>query len=564
MSSLEPLCNFRRNPRSLELIASVVSTAMLCRQAAMMNPANPPKNFQDIIALPSAIKQKIDRFMPIVKEQIISWNNFYDREIFFDRLCRRAYHYFHVLVWSDDGTINEEETAREMLKQDDLNAVEKYRIACNHCLENEIRTLKSNLKTKIELRKVRGRYPLVYYWECICRNEKTTISLENLFDEDECMYPVSAVDYFLNRLTSEERISALQHSYFMKSTFRSWENFLMKLSNEQLVSLFDDTEILYREPYNIFDYLMRFWMHADFVEQVWMRVQDTYSDHQFSYLIKEVIKAENSMILLNEHISLAVEIFNLSPYEKQRTVFNNYMQEKWWDRHDFNLTDVRLDVTILSTVDPDYRRYQFWAENWINLFEKYPADCFVQFMNVCCGEEAPEKFKKKVMDMDNDTASRYCSTLLSEMRLSEIDQFLNTFSSDTCRIMKTKQIILRKNAVEWSNFFPETAGFTFPSLNQIVDFIEGSFDNIRSANEFKIEVLSSVCFLKGCYESAGNDMFDWLKDAVWMCSCRDDDFKLYKNKFLQLGDELTKSSGISNVFKDPGWVSFLEWCSDEC
>ncbi|XP_065211017.1 uncharacterized protein LOC135839065 isoform X3 [Planococcus citri] len=555
MSYLEPLCNFRRNPCSLEHIALVVSTAVLCRQAAMMNPANPRENFQEIIALSPAIEQKIDQFMALVKDEITRWNNFYDREIFFDRLCRRAEDYFHVLVWSDDVTINDEETAREMLKQDDLNAEEKYRIACNHCLENEIRTLKSNLKTESN--------PLVYYWERVCRNEKTTISLKTLFYGDECIYPVCAVDYFLNRLTFEERISVLQHSYFMKSTFRSWENFLMKLSNEQLVSLFDDTKNLNTELCYLFDYLMIFWMHADFVVQVWMRIRDEYSDDEFSGLIEEVVNSENTPFKLTEHISLAVKIFNLAPYQTQRTVFDYYIQEKWWDR-DFNLTDVRLDVAILSTVDPNYRRYQFWAENWINLFEKYPADCFVQFMNVCCGEEGPEKFKKKVMDMDNDTASRYCSTLLSEMRLSEIDQFLNTFSSDTCRIMKTKQIILRKNAVEWSNFFPETVGFTFPSLNQIVDFIEGSFDNIRSANEFKIEVLSSVYFLKGCYESAGNDMFDWLKDAVWMCSCRDDDFKLYKNKFLQLGDELTKSSGISNVFKDPGWLSFLEWCSDEC
>ncbi|XP_065219379.1 uncharacterized protein LOC135844912 isoform X11 [Planococcus citri] len=560
MSALEPMCNFRRNPCSLELIASVVSAAVLCRQAAMMNPANPPKKVQEIIALPPVIEQKIDRFMPLVKEQITWWNNFYDREVFFNRPCRRASDYFHVLVWSDDGTINDEETAREMLKRDDLNAEEKYRIACNHCLENEIRTLKSNLKTKIDLLKAEERYQLVYYWECVCRNEKTTMYPTELFNGDECVYPVCAVDYFLNRYTFETRIYLVQEPYLQKITFRSWENFLMKLSNEQLVLLFDDfddAETHERELY-LFDYLMKFWMHADFVVQIWMRIRDEYIDLEFSGLIKKLCN------LSTEQISLAVELFNLAPYGTQKTVFDDYIQKEWWDRA-LNLNDVRLDVAVLSSYSPVNSRYEFWAENWIDLFKKYTADCFVQFMNVCCEEEGSEEFKMKVMEMDDDKASEYCFTLLSEMRFSEIDQFLNMLSSDTSRIMKTKQIILRENFVEWSDYFFETVKFTFPPPNQIVDFIEGSFDNIRSANEFKIEVLSSVNFLNECYKSAGNDMFDWLKDAVWMCSCNDDDFKLYKTKFSLLGVELVKASecDIPDVFIDPGWKSFLEWCSDE-
>ncbi|XP_065219383.1 uncharacterized protein LOC135844917 [Planococcus citri] len=401
MSSLEPLCNFRRNPCSLELIASVVSAAVLCHQAAMMNPTNPPEKVQEIIALPPAIEQKIERFMPFVKEQITWWNNFYDREVFFNRPRRRASDYFHVLVWSDDGTINGEETAREMLKQDDLNAEEKYRIACNHCLENEIKTLRSNLKRKINLlRNAERRRLLVYYWERVCRNEKTTMSSTTLFNSDELFYPVCSVDYFMNRLTFRERFY-LQDSYLQKTTFRSWENFLMKLSHNELESLFNDLGYLRgnRDLY-LFDYLMmRFWMHADFVVQIWMRIRGRYYYYKFSELLEKRLKCEDSAFQSTDHISLAVEIFDLAPYHFRKGAFNAYINQVWWDR-DSNLTDVRLDVAILSTVDPDYSRCKFWAENWINLFKKYPADCFAQFMNVCCGEEGSEEFKKKVMDMD--------------------------------------------------------------------------------------------------------------------------------------------------------------------
>ncbi|XP_065220829.1 uncharacterized protein LOC135845894 isoform X1 [Planococcus citri] len=564
MSSLEPLCNFRRNPRSLEHLAAVVSAAVLCRQAAMMNPTNPPEKVQEIIsiALPSAIEQKIGRFMPLVKKQITSWSNLYDMEIFFDK---RAREYFQVLVWSADGTINDEETAREMLKQDDLDADEKYRIACIHCLQNEIKTLRSNLNTKMNLRKTDTFYPLVCYWEAVCGNDISATSTEFITQESsniEYTSPVCAIDYFLDRLTLDERISVLQESYLQKTTFRSWENFLMKLSNEVLVSVLCDSETWKHvniEHYR-FDYLMKFWMHADFVVQIWMRIRDSYDDYEFSMLIEKLLKCEDSAFQSTDHISLAVEIFNLAPYELRKAAFDEYINEWWWDR-DSNLADIRLDVVILSTVEPDCGRYKFWADNWIYLFEKYPADCFVQFMIECCGEEGSEEFKMKVMEMYSHefilVASNYCFRLLKKMRFSKLDQFLNMFSSDPIRIMKTKQMILRNNLAKWAKDFGK--GSVFPPPNQFVDFIEGSFESIRSAKEFKIEILSSPSFLKACYKVAGSDIFDWLKDAVWMCSCNDDDFKLYKIKFSRIGEDVAAWNW--SVFKDPGWMSFLKWCS---
>ncbi|XP_065220832.1 uncharacterized protein LOC135845894 isoform X3 [Planococcus citri] len=568
MSSLEPLCNFRRNPCSLELTASVVSAAELCRQAAMMNPANPPEKVPEIIALPPAIEQKIERFMPMVKYEIESWINFYDREIFFDKVGSRAEEYFHVLVWSDDGTINEEETAREMLQQDDLNAEEKYRIACNHCLENEIPTLWSNLETKINLRKYdRRRYPFVYYWECVCRNGKTTgltkYVLDNVYNTEH-MYPVCAVDYFLNRSKLEKRINFTNTRYLQKMPFRSWENFLTKLTNEELVSLFyddDENKKYVLLELDILGFLMRFWMHADFVVQIWMRIRDWYCEDTFAGLIGESFEYDMFDIHSTDHIFLTVEIFDLAPYKLRRVVFDDYIDEKWWDR-DLNLTDVRLDVAILSTIDSN-RRHRFWAENWIDVFKKYPTDCFLQLMDVCCAEEGTEEFKMQVMKMQDYWSSDHCYTLFRGMRFSELDHFLGIFSSDTDRIMKTKQMILRENFFERITWF-ETDRFVFPPPNQLVDFIEGSFENIRSDNEFKIEVLSSVNFLKACYKVSGNDIFSWLKDAVWMCSFNDDDFKRYKSMFVQLDVELAKSSEIPDVFNDPGWISLLRWCSNVC
>ncbi|XP_065220830.1 uncharacterized protein LOC135845894 isoform X2 [Planococcus citri] len=570
MSSLEPLCNFRRNPCSLELTASVVSAAVLCRQAAMMNPTNPPEKVQEIIALPPAIKQKIERFMPMVKEQIASWINFYDREIFFDKVGSRAHEYFHVLVWSDDGTINYEETAREMLKQDDLNAEDKYRIACNHCLKIEIRALRSNLKTELNLRKTERYHPLVYYWECVCKEGKTTglskYIIKKVF-RDKHIYPVCAIDYFLNRLNLNKRINLLQERYLRIMPFKSWENFLMKLTNKELVSLCDDSiddTLDFCLDLDMMLCLIRYWMHADFVMQVWMRIREAYEQISFHFLIRQLLVGKKFLFHSTDHVSLTVEIFNLAPNKLRHDAFESYILQEWWDR-DLNLTDVRLDVAILSTIYPNYRLYKFWLMKWIHLFEKYPADCFVQFMNVCCEEEGSEKFKMEVMEMIDHKASEYCCTLLKEMRFPELDHFLSVFSSDPGRIMKTKHMILRVNFLKL-RYWLGNDGLIFPPPSQLVDFIEGSFESIRSANEFKIEVLSSVNCFEACYKAAGSDIFDWLKDAVWMCSCNDDDFKRYKSMFLQLDVKLAKSSkcDIPDVFKDPGWMSFLKWCSDVC
>ncbi|XP_065219373.1 uncharacterized protein LOC135844912 isoform X6 [Planococcus citri] len=604
MSSLEPLCDFRRNPCTLEHIASVVSAAVLCRRAAMMNPTNPPEKVQEIIALPPAIEQKIQRFMPIVKVQIAWWNNFYDREIFFDTPdISRAEEYFHVLVWSDDGSINDEETARAMLKQDDLSTEKKYRIACNHCLETEIRKFWQILKTDKNLQK--RDYLLVYYWECVSKsghetNGLTKYIIKKLFNS-EYFYPDCAVYYFLSRLISVRRIDYLPVCHQQIRSFRSWVNFLMKLSNEQLVELFNYSNSwqFVDNERDLFHYLMRFWMHADFVVQVWLRIRGEYSNSAFAGLIEEVFMCRNFPFRSTDYISLAEEIFNLAPYELRLAAHDDYLLCGWWNRNSY-LTDVRFDVAILSTVDADDSLYVFWDATWLQLFQKYPADCFMQLLHVCLGGEiAEERFKTSVLKLHDYFSKEYCRFLFAEMRFSELDQFLNVFSSDICRIMRTKEMLLRRCLFDWPDYlyFFKSSRFIFPPPNQFVDFIEGSFESIRSANEFKIKILSSVHFLKACYKAAGNDMFDWLKDAVWMCSCNDDDFKLYKSKFLQLSvDELAKSSDlpdflqeqvdwlkkshedfsdvvvwtlfpklpdIPDISKDPGWTSFFEWCSNE-
>ncbi|XP_065219380.1 uncharacterized protein LOC135844912 isoform X12 [Planococcus citri] len=554
MSSLEPhLCNFLQNPCSLEHTASVVSAAVLCSR---MNPTN-PKKIREIIALPPVIEQNIERFMPMVTYRIKSWSRFYDREIFFDTRGGRAHEYYHVLIWSTDGTINDEKTAREMLKQDGLNALEKYRIACNHCLETEIRTLRSNLGT---LKNTERYYPLLYYWECVIVDgaELTSYINKNILTRDFA-YPVCTNDYFLNRLHLRERIIFLRESHLFEMPFKNWVNFLKKLTNEEFGNPRHFTIDLH-----IMQYLIRFWMHADFVVQVWIRIRDNYSNDKFSYLIEELLNCGKSQFESADFIPLAVEIFSLAPYRLQKAVFNEYLKQDWWDRYS-NLTDIRLDVAILSTYHPDYKGYKFWSTKWFDLFKRYPTDCFVQFMNTCCEEERSEEFKRKILEMNDHEASNYCFTLLREMRFSEIDHFISIFASDPGRIMKTKQAFLRNNFSKWTEKF-ENGGSIFPPPNQLVDFIEGSFENIRSANEFKIEVLSSVNCLKSFYNFTGSDMFGWLKDAVSMCSCNDDDFKLYKNKFLQLGVEMAKASkcDIPDVFNDSGWMSFLKWCSDEC
>ncbi|XP_065219374.1 uncharacterized protein LOC135844912 isoform X7 [Planococcus citri] len=567
MSSSQPVgTNFPRNPCRLETTASVISAAVLYRRAVTLNPTNPAEKVKDIVSLHPTIEKKIERFMPLVKEQITWWNDFYDREIFFDKPSSRAHEYFHVLVWSADGTINDEETAREMLKRDDLNAEEKYRIACNHCLQNEIKKLRSNLKTEIDMGKAE-RYALLHYWESVRRKKRTTgfiTYINTHILNGKYAYPVCAVDYFLDRLNFEKRVNYLGKAYLQKMTFKSWEKFLMKLTNQQFMSLFCNNQKYFCSMYldlHLMLYLMRFWTHADFVKQVWIRVGEDFHDTSFHHLMTEYIFCQLFPSHSADHVSLAVEILHLAPSYLQFATYNDYFFDKWWNRKS-NLTEVGLDVAILSYANPNYKRDQFWPERWFDFFTKHPVDCFVQLMDAYCGKEGSEEFKKKVMEMNDDKASEYCYTLLREMRFAELDNFLGIFSSDKDSIMKTKQIILRKNLIERADWF-EKDDVIIPASSQLVDFIERSFENIRLANEFKTEVLSSVNCLNARYKVAGNDVFSWLKESVWLRNYNDDDFKLYKNKFLQLDVELAKSSEIADVFKDPGWKSFLEWCSGE-
>ncbi|XP_065217979.1 uncharacterized protein LOC135843869 [Planococcus citri] len=487
---LEPLCNFRRNPSSLAHLASIVSAAMLTRPVTTINPTKPPVKLRNIVELPLTIERKIDHFTKLVKQQISSWCRFYDENVFFDRSCDPARGYFDVLVWSDDGTVNYEETAREMLKQDNLSAEEKYRIACNHCLKNVIRKLRLNLKTEVNMVRAKHNYPLVYYWEYLCRNGKTIAGLSkhilNMVVFSGKFYPACAVDYFLHRLNLEKR-SDFFHSRYEVLPFKSLEKFLMRFSNEELLPLMTGARVCGFMK----EVMVKYWMHADFLLQVWIRIQDIFSEFYFRALMKTFVLIEVTMPVDSiEHASLAVEIFNHSPFEYRLAVFKDYIDNNWWT-HYVSSMDVRLDIAVLST-SPE--RYEFWIENWSEIFFEYPADCFEQFMKVCCKnqEGGCEEFKVKVMN--NSSLNLFLCVLLEKMQISKLNDFFNVFSSDSARIMRTKQNMLRYYFLE-DTYTYERKLLDFPHLpqsNELIDFIEGSFENDPVARDLKRQVLESA------------------------------------------------------------------------
>ncbi|VVC27413.1 PD-(D/E)XK nuclease superfamily 9 [Cinara cedri] len=258
------------------------------------------------LELPQTLKAELSGISTQIGLEILRWAQYYGQYY-----CESAF--FNNIGWTPQGAIDAEKTARNLLSDESLSVLKRYKIACTYCFEDIIHDLWKQLgKEERHLKKMKKSRlyeGLVLFWsyhlygksaEVIGGNSINEYGLNIAVDQGNSV----AVKYFWKKLNPEEKernlekyiVAAARESYEYISESRRFSNscytgivcfLLNQVDDEQRKDIFSNTYT----AENILNGLLNFpyrqlFIHA--VEYSWDSLQEENYHNLLYYIGKKV------------------------------------------------------------------------------------------------------------------------------------------------------------------------------------------------------------------------------------------------------------------------------------
>ncbi|XP_065225303.1 uncharacterized protein LOC135849071 [Planococcus citri] len=423
----------------------------------------------DKLPVPNSVANNIKQIVSTVGDRVVEWVSYHRRTVFFgagdvDHL------YYHVsyFAWYSDGTINNEQTARNLLSSLRLSFVEKYRLLCTYCLKDEIeemapQLLKNNVQEIVEF----TSYPLIYYWDRYFRNQLHIVPTRNT-SLDSSMFRHAAVDnwpakkYFFDRLSSEEKIqNAIQ---LIDTRGIEYQRLLFtRLSEFERMHVY-----MQRAERIVINYMNM--ESSKYILPVWFEMRFLITAEQFSSIFYTLLKtclAPNMLIIASLNA------------QKQNHFLESILKEIWASAGD----DFRNHLIVYN----DYKIFELLSEN----IDDNNDLLFTILRNVNASD------KKKIVSLP--FFNSYCDKLLAKDDIQDFNRLLNVFlphgqDADQFR----EEIVFRSTYIGYQcvrfysvgnvNAVNEMLGKLLPTANSVV------------FREFKKNVLSSPDRIGRCVD----------------------------------------------------------------
>ncbi|XP_065211846.1 uncharacterized protein LOC135839654 [Planococcus citri] len=244
------------------------------------------------IIVPRLIHDQIDENIASILDHVKDWIRYHHSKNFFhDNPSSPMNEYLLGLVWSDDNRrIDYTATARSMLRNENLTAMERFRFACTYCFVEEITKLWDLAEIKITSSWSFEDEPFLVYWSKYLKNELDTICLpETVSSMDILMlekamkvYDLwSPIEYFFSNLDTASKL----HQFDAVANHCG-----VKYRNE-LLSKLDHKEwmLVYRK--SIARIMLSCAESGDFEEirHLWRRFKDTMNSKNFAIVVRELV-----------------------------------------------------------------------------------------------------------------------------------------------------------------------------------------------------------------------------------------------------------------------------------
>ncbi|XP_065210351.1 uncharacterized protein LOC135838588 [Planococcus citri] len=522
--------------------------------------------------IPSTIYDILVEYVAKFRVSIADWIKYHSKDVLFDTdynsHIEQLLNNFHDFVWDWNGAIHYVRTAKRMMLCDQFTAVEKFKIACWYCFEDDIEQIWPFASLDINLAQI-DFYdrPLPYYWICCLRNELH--NLPNPEDEpiDEVMfnYHLSqdffAREYFWNRIPHERRS---QPTVMMSSSFHSslFARFTLPRLND-----FELEEFLAENGVNFMYSLLNFAIEKVHVLPAWMYIRNKLNRSQFILLIEKLLEAETRVLTAKERMNsndvyLCCEIWKNSPENLKQCVLNDVLLNETLFKSprmrssDTKPREMRFLITVLLEATFE-QRHKFWCKNWRNLINGARVKDLLAVMKLCFRNENDVSLFKEQHMSKYENIGPYCVELLRLCYFKELRVLLSFCCSDEQKLRELKQQLLRSNFLGENSILSYTICRSYKELNALV---EDAFEDVGLRVEFKNQFVSSPVTEHYFCDYIDSGEFDRLIQFVETFA-PEEAVHVLKQRLLDFFNEHLVS-GVIYEMKGDKLQKFLVWLLD--
>ncbi|XP_065219516.1 uncharacterized protein LOC135844958 isoform X9 [Planococcus citri] len=461
---------------------------------------------RDMFAVPPMITDIIDEYIFMLGNEIQIWEDNLRKAVLQTSehtvrnkvLVKLLAKCFECVIFKPNGDICFRSSARKILMLEELDIVRKFRIACQFCLENEIRQMWPSVS---EMRNVFGNYTLIRYWENTLRNNlvaREPIVVEQLADSVQ-QANWAAFEYFWEML-SEERQTLEAITIAETHDFDTLKRVLMKLNEKQV------REVCGQCADRIFIKLISNEEFSSYAIPLWTYIKNLIPDPVFERTLhslwRKVFNPEGSELTkLTLNNGLLRELWSGAP-ESVKLVFVSEL----FANLDSNFRNVRnYDLTfmfeLLENVDEQSKK-KIWSNNWHKLIIRAnTADLkkLKQWFSVHDDDKIDLSGESNLSKLK--TLSDYFNFFVNDGLYSELCECLSLIARDPTRLETLSREIIFAN-------LPHISACDDEELAKLHSFINSTSSNPESAFKFIEEFVSNAECLTWIYSRLDEYCFE--------------------------------------------------------
>lgn len=337
-------------------------------------------------------------------------------------------------VWYTDGTLCHEETAKNLIKSSKLDDFDKFSVACEYCMEAEIRRLWPWVQLDNRIREI--RYPqqdMLYYWKYNLKNKLYKVPARETIIETKPFHNALSLEYFWQFLNPDERV--LKISQMISNTPECVPALLCilpKLKDEEL------NELILTKGSDLMMSVIETMCRPLYIFQVWSLMKDIISCDQFYTIFLLIFKHECEICAstnFNYEFYYEFErIWTSAPDRlKQHALTALVSDASTFFQFYRKFTPKKLArpmnfLTFVLKDAPYEQRKLIWQDGWRDLIYGVNPRYLKKLMEVCLDENDIVKFKESEF-MYFLNLKDYCMLLLANSCVNELEIFLDFCAS---------------------------------------------------------------------------------------------------------------------------------------
>ncbi|XP_065220524.1 uncharacterized protein LOC135845683 isoform X1 [Planococcus citri] len=525
------------------------------------------------LPVPRLIREFVRNYVGPVRDEMNNWVRYYAQNVFVTRQSVPenpiVISDLMFCIWLPNGKIDHRKTASNMLCNPRLSLLDKFKIMCKYCFEDEITKLSYDLIPERFVKKVTfDKNPLMYYWLCHMTGDVDKLPRRN-GESIECYLITafnvdtwSAIEFFWDRLSLNEQLSKALVLINRKPQFQRQ---LLSRMNE-----FQKLHVLSTMPFEI---TMNFWRqksHERFAYLTWIRIIEKITYEQFCQLVYALLT--ESLPNQVEKLSYLVKMWNRSP----QSFINRALQSMKSTVVDLHAAyfgglscNMQFLLVFLSHGSAELKkRVMFEQGDSLVLYNDFSM--IDQLIELCLPNAKDViEFKKFLLKSQN--VRRHCCSLLDgfcgeleqviqsyamldgqDEDFQQLISFLEHFSPD----LDTRTEFLSKILDSWT-----MDGCIFTSMrrwNKTIEFIDRHILDTLPEQAIKFKKRIARSFVPSCVEYWSND-HETRKFIVSIDRVFDPDELI---EFKNIAVDVLPTLYRWGEFDRQTIEAFLSWCFD--